>query len=310
MKPIYKILVPILSVFSTLTTRAQQDPMISQYMTNQIFFNPAYAGTHDYSSVSGLYRKQWVDMPGAPVTGFISYDKNFVDRNVGLGLTFVNDRIGVSNQTEIAAQYAYHIPLQKGHLSFGIKGQLSYYSAAVTDLTVWDKDDQLFMSNVMDKWIPNFGIGSYYYTDNFYAGISIPHLMNYNRPSNFTAAEIPAIPNYERHYYITSGYVITCPNDVFVKPSTLIKYIPHAPVEADLNVNVFFMNRFSVGTSYRTNDGMVAMVEIKATPNIRIGYAYDHPFNQLHAYTSGTHEIMLSYDFIRNIIKMKTPRFF
>lgn len=305
-----KMLALIILLFPALVARAQQDPMISQYMTNQIYFNPAYAGTHDYSSLSGAYRKQWVNFPGAPTTSFLSYDKNFVDRNVGLGITFVNDHIGVSDQSEIAVQYAYHIPMAKGHLSLGIKGQLSYYSAKLTDLTIWDADDQVFASNVLNKWTPNFGVGAYYYRDNFYAGISIPHLVNYNQPSSFMSGELARVPNYERHYFMASGYVIPCKNDIYVKPSFLIKYIPHAPVQADFNVNVFFMNMFSVGASYRTMDGMVAMMEIKATQKLRIGYAYDHPFTKFRVYSNGTHEIMLSYDFIRNITKMKTPRFF
>jgi type IX secretion system PorP/SprF family membrane protein len=300
----------IFFLFPAMAARAQQDPMISQYMTNQLFFNPAYAGTHDYSTVSGIYRKQWVNFPGAPTTGFLSYDKNFVDRNIGLGITFSNDQIGVSNQSELAVDYAYHIPLAKGHLSLGIKGQLSYYSAKLTDLTVWDADDQVFVNNILNKWVPNFGAGAYYYTDKFYAGLSIPHLMNYNRPSTFVAAELNAVPNYERHYYLASGYVVSCPNDIYVKPSFLVKYIPNAPVEADLNVNVFFMNMFSIGASYRTNACIVGMIEIKAAQKIRIGYAYDHPFGQFRTYSNGTHEIMLAYDFIRNITKMKTPRFF
>jgi type IX secretion system PorP/SprF family membrane protein len=310
MRTTKKLLVAAILLFTAPIIHAQQDPMISQYMTNQLFFNPAYAGTHDYSTVSGLYRKQWVNFPGAPSTGFVSFDKNFVDRKIGLGFTLVNDQIGVSKQTAIAGNYAYHLPMGNGHLSLGLRGQLSYYGAQLTNLTVWDQSDQVFASDLLNKWFPNFGAGAYYYTDKFYGGISVPQLLNYDKPSAFMSTKVTAVPNYERHYYITSGYVVACPNNIYVKPSFLVKYVPSAPMEADLNVNVFFMNTFSVGASYRTYEGMVAMMEIKAGKNIRIGYAYDYPFNDLRLYSNGTHEIMVSYDFIKDIIKMKTPRFF
>jgi type IX secretion system PorP/SprF family membrane protein len=118
------------------------------------------------------------------------------------------------------------------------------------------------------------------------------------------------VPNYERHYYLTSGYVIPCDNNIFLKPSFLVKYIPHAPMEADLNLNVFFMNMFSVGASYRTYDGFVGLLEIKASRKLRFGYSFDVPTSQLRLYSNGTHEVMVAYDFVQDIIKMKTPRFF
>lgn len=310
MKNPNKIFAFIILLLATSLAYGQQDPMISQYMTNQIYFNPAYAGTHDYASASAAYRKQWVSFPGSPETEFISLDKNFVDRNVGLGLTIVNDKIGVSNKMDIAGQYAYHIPVGYGHLSLGIKAALSYYSASVKDLTVWDENDKVYANNIVNRWSPNFGLGAYYYTEKFYAGVSAPYLVNYNKPSNFVAAELSSVPNYERHYFIATGYVIGFHSDVYVKPSILIKYVEDAPMEADFNINVYFMNMFSVGAAYRTNDGYVVMAEILAAKRLRIGYAFDWPTNQLTNYTNGTHEIMVSYDFIRDIYKMKTPRFF
>jgi type IX secretion system PorP/SprF family membrane protein len=307
-KRIFAIAVLLLSC---AVAGAQQDPMISQYMSNQLFFNPAYAGTHDYATVSGLYRKQWVNFDGAPETSFLSYDKRFTDRHIGLGFTLVNDKIGVSNQTELAGHYDYQIPIGKGFLSLGIKGALSYYTARVTNLTVWDKNDVVFANNIIDKWVPNFGAGAYYYVEDvFYAGFSVPHLLNYNKPSEFVSAELTSVPAYERHCYLSSGYVFKLSADVSLKPSVLVKYMGHAPIEGDLNLNVFFLNTFTVGASYRTDEGYVALFEIRAGKNIRIGYAYDWPQTKMDKYSNGTHEIMLSYDFIHDIYKMKSPRFF
>jgi type IX secretion system PorP/SprF family membrane protein len=289
---------------------AQQDPMISQYMSNQVFLNAAYAGSHDYSTLSGLYRKQWVNFPGSPRTSFLSYDGRLKCSNVGLGLIFINDKLGVTEESQVAGNFAYHIPLGKGHLSLGLKAALSYYTAQLTDLTIWDANDKVYAADINGRWIPNFGTGAYYYTDRFYAGLSVPHLLNYSKPSSSLIAEIKKIPNYERHYFFSTGYVFDLKSDVYLKPSVLIKYVEDAPVEADLNLNVFFMNRFMLGGAYRTRDGLVAMTEIKITNKLRLGYAFDWPLTKINNYANGTHEVMLAYDFMKDIIKIKTPRFF
>jgi type IX secretion system PorP/SprF family membrane protein len=310
MKKTAKILVLAGCIVSAFTGRAQQDAMISQYMTNQLFINPAYSGTHTYSTLSGLYRKQWVSFPGSPQTGFLTYDTRFPETNYGLGFTFANDKIGVSEQTDLSGNFSYHIPLLKGELSLALKAAISHYNAYLTELTVWDQNDAVFMNNITNRWIPNFGAGGYYYTDKFYLGLAVPHLLNYQKPSSFLSAKISSVPAYERHYYLTSGYVYKLNDDVFLKPSFLLKYVPDAPFNADLNLNVFFMNFFSVGMSYKTDNELVGMIEINASKHIRIGYAYDHTFNPIGNYSDGSHEIMVAYDFFQEVVKMKTPRFF
>lgn len=301
----------LVTLLCALDSKAQQDPMITQYQSNQVFINPAYAGSHNYATISGLYRKQWLDFPGSPTTSFLTYDNHFRNSNVGMGLTFVHDEIGISKRSDLSGIFAYHIPVgNDGHLSLALKASVGYYSAMLTDLKIWTETDKTFARNINDKWIPNFGAGAYYYTHNFYAGVSIPSLINYDKPSQDVAAEISTIPSYQRHYFLTAGYVIALPSDIYLKPSTFIKYTKDAPAEADLNLNVFFLNRFNLGAGYRTKDGLVAMVEINVTNKLRMGYAYDYPLTDINIFSTGTHEFMLAYDFLRDNLKVKTPRFF
>ncbi|MES2703896.1 MAG: type IX secretion system membrane protein PorP/SprF [Bacteroidota bacterium] len=305
-----KIFSILLLALASLSASAQQDPMITQYMSNQVFINPAYAGSHDYSTLSALYRKQWVEFPGAPKTGFLTYDTRFKCSNIGMAFTFVNDRLGISERSDLSGIFTYHVRTSsKGQLSLGIKASIGYYDAKLTELKVWDANDQTFANDVLNKWVPNVGLGAYYYTDKFYLGAALPGLLRYRKPSE-ELASISLVPNFQRHYFVSSGYVFALPSDVYLKPSVLVKYTNDAPVEADLNLNVFFMNRFSLGAGYRTKDGLVAMAEMYVTKNIRIGYAYDYPLTSINNFSSGTHEVMVAYDFVRDLIKMKTPRFF
>jgi hypothetical protein len=106
------------------------------------------------------------------------------------------------------------------------------------------------------------------------------------------------------------GYVIQINEEINLKPSTMIKMVSGAPIEFDLNTNVWLRNILGVGVSYRTGDAILAMAEIQTTPNLRFGYAYDMPFTPLKRYTSGSHEIMIRYEIGSNKSKIKSTRYF
>jgi hypothetical protein len=57
-------------------------------------------------------------------------------------------------------------------------------------------------------------------------------------------------------------------------------------------------------------NAIVAMAEIFATPQLRIGYGFDYNLNKLRAYSGGTHEISVGYYFKQKKVRMLTPRYF
>ena len=75
--------------------KAQSEPMYSQYMFNMLNVNPAYAGSRGVTSATAMFRKQWVDMPGAPQTTVVSLETSQREGRVGLGLQLLDDKIGI-----------------------------------------------------------------------------------------------------------------------------------------------------------------------------------------------------------------------
>jgi len=288
---------------------AQQESLLSQYMFNGLILNPAYAGSKDYASITAMFRKQWTGFPGAPVTQSASIHGPLKNKKVGLGLMIANDHAGVTNQTDIYGSYAYHIPLRNAKLALGIQFGISYVKSKLSDLTVWDANDQVFELNTQTNLLPNFGAGAYYYREKFYAGISIPHLMNYD-PDRTLGIEMNDAFRQTRHYYLTAGYVVEASRDVKIKPSVLLKYVQGAPVQFDANVNFLLNDILWVGASYRSNDALIAMIEYQINKKLRLGYSYDMTLSKLRSYQSGSHEILLGFDFGYNILKMKNPRYF
>jgi type IX secretion system PorP/SprF family membrane protein len=292
---------------------AQQDLMISQYMFSGLFINPAYSGSHEFTEVTALYRQQWVSFAGAPTSQIISGEGRIGNKNAGWGGIFSNDKIGVTNKTDLYGNYSYHMKVGKTTtLSLGVRGGASYYRAMLTQLTVWDAQDQVFMSNIRNKFLPNAGAGLYLYSKKFYAGFSAPNILNYGANTVISSSALAAgAPNYRRHYYLNGGYVHEVNSNLFIKPSFLVKYVANAPVEVDVNLNALVNKSFWVGASYRTRDGLVGIIEYQHDNSWRLGYAYDQPLTMLRSYSFGSHEIMFSYMFHKkDALKIKSPRFF
>lgn len=310
MKRVYILLIAIGFLFN-LNIKAQQDPMLSQYMFNGLFLNPAYAGSHEYSTLTTLYRGQWVGFKGAPHTGIISYDAPLAKNTMGLGGIICFDHIGVSNKMDITANYSYHIKIgKKSKLALGLRAQLSYYWTAFEDLVYWDEQDPIYQNNI-NTFMPNFGAGAYFYMPRFYAGFSVPTVLSFN-PAENLSANMANVQRQERHYLLTAGYAFRLSPKFDLKPSFLMKLNANAPVEFDINLHLLYNNLLWIGASYRTMDGIVAMVEVNATKNLRIGYAFDYPVQTtMRNYQYGSHEIMLSYDFgKKDNLKVRSPRYF
>lgn len=305
-----KKIITIIGIFaSIISVDAQQDVMVSQYMFNGLFLNPAYAGSHKYFSSTLLHRSQWVGFEGAPVTTLLAFDGPLFMQKMGIGLLLSHDKIGVTSQTDMYANYSYMLKLGEGKLSFGIKAGVSNYQAKVEDLTVWDESDNSFNGVNKSAWLPKFGAGTFYYTRNFYIGFSIPALIAYDPNRNFNLS-MENSSYIRKHYYLTSGHVFKVNERVKLKPSFLIKYQSAAPLQADISFNAMYMDMVAMGIALRTNDAITVMIEYQANMRFRVGYAYDITTSKLRNYSSGSHEIMIGFDFGKDIIKTKTPRFF
>jgi type IX secretion system PorP/SprF family membrane protein len=302
-----KVLITALSLIC-LAGFAQQEVMVSQYMFNGLFLNPAYAGSHPYISSSFLHRSQWVNFDGAPRTELFAIDGPIRHLNMGLGLIVVNDRIGATEQTDISGNYAYQLKLSKGKFAFGLRAGVSNYIFKGQSLTVWDANDVVFQDK-RNVWIPKFGAGMYYFCDKWYAGLTVPTLLAYDPEYTFSL-DVQQASFVRRHYFLNAGYVFTLTDKLKLKPSFLVKYQNGAPIQADLNMNLLFNEQFWIGGSYRSGDAITFMVEYQTNTRFRVGYAYDATTSRLKNYSAGSHEIMIGYDFGKDLLKVKTPRYF
>ncbi|MBX2840329.1 MAG: type IX secretion system membrane protein PorP/SprF [Flammeovirgaceae bacterium] len=300
---IQKIFV-IVMVLCSATSYGQQDPIYTQYMFNGMVINPAYAGSHESISLSALSRIQWTDTgSGKPFTSTFSGHAP-VQHNLAVGVSFVNDHIGVTDRNMLMGALAYKIPVGLGKLSFGLQAGLSTYKAG----TLLAKDPNDPLNQQIDPTArPEFGAGVYYYTDKFFLGFSAPNLMN----QQFGESDSESYIKLQKHYFAYSGYVFTFSESLKFRPNVLVKYVEGAPIQMDLNASFLFNETLWLGASYRSLDALSIIAEIQLkNPMIRIGYAYDFATTDLMKEQYGTHEIVLNYRFGINKNVILTPRYF
>ncbi|MGB5417251.1 PorP/SprF family type IX secretion system membrane protein [Algibacter sp.] len=288
---------------------AQQLPQFTQYMYNTISVNPAYAGSREVMSMVGLHRSQWVGFKGGPITQTLSIHTPLRNDRIGVGLSLIEDDLGPQNFTYLYGDFSYSIPTgTDGKLAFGLKGGFTQFSFDTSFRIDEDNQNDPLIYGTEDRWAPNIGLGLYWSTNRIYVSLSAPRILNNdaNNANDFEALE-------RISYYFTAGGVIDLTKNIKFKPAALIKGTNGAPVSYDLTANFLFNEKFWVGGSYRINEQTAAIggiVDFQISRQLRIGYAYEKPISEIADYTTGTHEILLMYEFKFLSSKLKSPRYF
>jgi type IX secretion system PorP/SprF family membrane protein len=291
----------------TQSAWSQSDPMFTQYMFNELYINPAYAGSREYLSATALVRQQWVGIDGAPSTQTLSAHKPILNNKIGAGLTFLNESIGVSKRTQINANAAYRLPMGRNHLSFGLQLGMASISENLSSLGL--VNDNQFATNTGRKLAPNVGFGTYYLTPKWYAGFSIPRMLQ-NRLDG-SEGELDNRFNLSAwHYFMTAGSIHSINAEIKIKPSLMLKAVQGAPMELDINALGIFRDRLWAGLGYRTGDAVNLLVGAQINQQLRAGYSYDYTTTDLGNFNSGSHELMIGYDFNYEKDKVVSPRYF
>lgn len=308
MKKIY--IIASIFLLSIAKLNAQTESMYSQYMFNMLSVNPAYAGNREATNLNFFQRRQWAGMQGAPQTTSVSIDGSYSANKIGWGFQMYDDRLGVEKASGAKMVLSTHLQVsQRGTLSAGLNiGLMNYRVDLLSVQGRYTPSDPAFYAN-LNKWLPDVGLGIFYNTNNFYAGISIPNVLR-SKVAAFDVMNSGIQKVNSTHLYFTTGFVVNVNDDVKVKPSTMLKAVSGAPLQADFNTNVWLKDIIGIGASYRTGDAFVGMLELQANESLKVGYAYDVTISPLKYYNNGTHEILLRYEFSNNKSKIKSTRYF
>lgn len=317
-----KIFILVIALATGLLTtnevKAQQDAAYTQYMFQPLVYNPAYAGSRGNLSGTAIYRKQWVGIDKSPTIVSLGVHGKMGQGNSAIGFWLENDNAGFNSKIRAYVNYAYHIPFNRGKLSIGIQGGMLNFSDRKSEAILEDPTDIVFGNNV-NGTSPNFGAGIYYYSENFFVGASVPHLLNTTINGNGSSLD-----SYTqvRHYFATTGLVIPLGNNVKFRPTALLKFVEsvedldvnaqiQAPLQLDATAHFLFKDALWLGVAVSTGsenplESVDFLIEYQFNQKFRLGYSYDYPLAGL----TESHEFMLGYDVIRDQSRVLTPRYF
>lgn len=330
-------LLMLFAASAVLPASAQQEVQFSQYVFNGLAVNPAYAGYRGDGYLNATFRKQWVDFPGAPTTGIISFDglPAWADREkVGLGIQALWDKSGPQEYMSVSGAYAYRIPLNESgsrRLNLGLAVSVAQYSVSGNALQLTDPNDPYAPTGKISTFKPDASFGIYYYTPSFYTGASVLQLFSQTLDNSVHIAgharEYMVIKR-TRHVYFTTGGMINIDEDLKLKPSIMIKEDFNGPTNFDFNLFALISEKIWIGGSYRSSIPLLkkenlqsglrranaasAMVEYFAGDRMRIGYSYDFALSSIASYQAGSHEISIGLLFNRkqNGERVISPRYF
>jgi type IX secretion system PorP/SprF family membrane protein len=286
----------------------QQDVMLTQYASALQLTNPAYAGTSGRLNATAFIRNQWLGFEGAPKSQVLLVNSPFLRYHLGVGLTLIRDEIGPDKRTTLYANVSYNFNLnEKVKLSMGLSGGVNVKKMNVSELLPVSLSDPAYNLADQMQLMPNFGTGIYLYSSKFYLGLSTPKLIK----NNYKSIDAGAVQGgEEQHFFVIGGYLFKINETWKAKPSFSLKMVKGAPLSFDLTANLIYNDKLWLGSMYRLGDALGFIFQYQLSDNLRIGYSYDLPLTEMLKNTTGSHELMISYDLMFKDKKIVTPRYF
>lgn len=314
-----KLLFSLFILAACFRLSAQQEHQYTQFMYNKLYYNPAYAGARGVPSITGIFRSQWIGFDGAPQSGLLSFNSPFLTPRVGIGAVMSMKKIGLNRDFNASLAYSYElIKLENVSARAGIQVSIRSLSTAFDDATPINIGDPSLDNQQVNSIFGNVGAGLYAtFVERYYVGLSVPRI--YRNSIGLSNANANLIAKESPHFYATAGGIFPLSEDINLMPAVLLKYVQHAPMDADINVNLDIRQKVTAGVSYRVGgDGAGESVDLlvmwQASPQIGIGAAYDFSLSDVKDYNSGSIELLFQADLKKRNGKKKgsvfSPRFF
>ena len=272
---------------------AQKEPQYTQYMYNIGSFNPAYVGSVESTEISGLYRAQWIDIPGAPRTIRFGANVPFANEKTGLGFNIVNDQLGPVNQTYFDISYSYQVNLNYNtFLSFGLDAGGASLNVDFTKGSFENPGEPILgQGDNLSRFYPTIGAGLFIYSVQWYIGTSIPNFLT----EGIYNDDVATIIEDRMQFNFIGGYVFNLNDNLKFKPAFLVNAIEGNPINVNLSANFLIAEKFTAGVSYRLDNAFSGLAGFQVAPSTFVGYSYDYNTNLLGEFNNGSHELIVKF---------------
>ena len=167
------------------------------------------------------------------------------------------------------------------------------------------------LPNIDSKFSPQVGIGAYYYSERFFVGLSVPHLLETEHFDN-SSEDTSFIATERMNFYLNSGYIFDLSRTAKFRPGILFKAVSGAPLQVDLNASFILNEKFVLGAAYRFDSAVSGLFGFQITDKFMLGLSYDVETTELGStvFNDGSFEVFLRYDFLNRITREVTNKFF
>ncbi|MDO6602038.1 PorP/SprF family type IX secretion system membrane protein [Arenibacter palladensis] len=282
----------ILFILAYSTIQAQQDPNTIFYRYNMNIYNPAFAGSSESSDITLGIRSQWAGIEGAP-EGQSAIFSTPLNKKAGLGVSILNDKTFIENQTSVAVDFSYHIQLSDSYkLFFGLKASANSYSANTSGLVTYGIGQDPTLTDYESRFMPNIGAGLLLLHQDYFLSFSIPRLLT---PERLQEKDGTAYLGESRmHLYLSGGYDLRLGASSKLQNSVMFRYVNATPLSVEITSILDFGYKFNLGASYRYDESVSGLFLFKVSDNFNLGYAYEvttgNVFNQNKA---SSHELFM-----------------
>jgi type IX secretion system PorP/SprF family membrane protein len=251
--------------------------------------NPSYAAKGE--GINALLSAQ-TQNKGVPNANknlmFGVYSK--VSNSQAIGGKIITDTRGAFQTTKADISFAQIAKLNSNsNLIFGISGGVLNNNLSITRIEnyeVLDATDPYLDQNYNNNTQFAAGAGVYFNYKTLEISASMPHLLITNQNVNSYA-------NAAIFYTIKAGEKLK------ITPWICYQNTPITKSLASGYVKVMFADKVWLQAGYQTNSSLTAMFGVNIE-NLGVGYGFRLSNNKYQSITSGSHEITLSYKFLRN----------
>lgn len=307
-------------LFLVLGAWAQQTTLQSLHMFNPYSYNPGYVGMDGSPIINASFRKQWVGLGGSPIGQQVNFHLPLNIIGGGAGIQIENDQLGALGIITTSLGYGYHLPVgKKAKLSMGATFSLSQVSLDGNRLRTpegnyngvqVDHRDNTLSNSSKSTFAPDASVGLAFKWEGLNIGFSATRL--FGATSSFNNGSLSSQVTFRRNFHALLSYKIPISKDFSLSPSAFARF-DGIYVQPEFSIIANSQEKIFGGVSYRgydeaTSDALVLIFGFRFAKNFTLSYAYDYTLSKLNSVNNGSHELLLSYKFNKNIGIGKAPK--
>ncbi|MCE7053619.1 type IX secretion system membrane protein PorP/SprF [Algoriphagus sp. AGSA1] len=307
MKGIFKNTLILCLLLMALEARAQNPSRYNQYLFNQSFVNPAYAGYRQGIGGDAYFRRQWMGLDGSPTTMGLAVDGAIPAASLGIGFQGFSDKIGVQSTTGAQLNLSYQLRLgDYRFLSFGVGGGFLQNTFDVGELDPGNVEDPILGVGLDNSIQPDINVGMFYFSQYNYLGLSVSHaLATVLKPDESSFAQ-----DLTPQMNLTGGILLDVGETLSFVPSFFYRDDFENFASVDVNGIFAYMDVFWLGAGYRTslklpwnNDqqvqqdfsSLIGQIKFYFLDQIRVGYVFDYGLKGSNQRNFSSHEVSVGF---------------